>query len=113
RSADRPLNGTDLLRVMLPPDNRSPADVRTTALHEVGHAVVAHRLGFPVHQVSILADGPVGGVTRTGVVTAIPTMGGLRDQVTVMLAGRAADIVLGSGPNTGAESDLAHATSLL
>lgn len=98
---------------MLPADERSPADIRTTALHEIGHAVVAHRLGFPVHQVSILPEGQTGGVTRTGVVTVIPTMGRLRDQVTVMLGGRAADIIFGDGPNTGAEADLAQATSLL
>jgi cell division protease FtsH len=99
--------------VMLPPDNRSPADVRTTAIHEVGHAVVAHRLGFPVHHVSILREGETGGITRTGVATLVPTLERLRDQVTVALGGRAADIAFGNGPNTGAADDLARATSLL
>ncbi|MGN6489843.1 MAG: AAA family ATPase [Devosia sp.] len=113
RAASRPLTRDDLLGQMLPEDHRSEADIRLVALHEVGHAVVAHRLGFQVDRVSIVAEGDAGGHTRTTMTTLVPNWERIRDQVTVTLAGRAADIVLGSGPNTGAESDLAHATALL
>lgn len=43
----------------------------------------------------------------------LPTWQRICDIVTTALGGRAADIVLGSGPNAGAESDLANATSIL
>jgi len=47
RSENRALTGADLVRVMLPTDNRSESDIRTTALHEIGHAVVRIDSDFP------------------------------------------------------------------
>lgn len=113
RAAGRNLAVADLLEQILPPDNRKPADLWAIALHEVGHAVVAHALGITVEQISIVAEGQSGGHTRTRPGTLVPGWADVEDQVTITLGGRAADIVLGAGPNTGAENDLERATAMV
>lgn len=113
RSQSRPLEASDILDEMVPEDDRSPADVRAIALHELGHAVVAHRLGQTVESVSIIPEGSSGGRTWTKLPTVVPTWESLLDIATVTLGGRAADLVLGEGANAGAEGDLASATELL
>jgi ATP-dependent Zn protease len=113
RLAARALTARDLLDQMAPADDRSEADLRTTALHELGHAIVAADLGHAVKRISILAGAGTGGHTATQLVSTVPTLQQIHDLVTICLAGRAADIVLGTGPHMGAESDLAHATELL
>lgn len=113
RSHNRPLEAGDILAQMVPSDSRSPDDIRSVAIHEMGHAVVAHRLGQMVESVSIIADAETGGRTCTRLASTVPTWKGLLDIVTVTLAGRAADIVLGTGPNAGAEADLASATAMI
>lgn len=113
RSENRALAVSDLVTQMAPKDNRSPADIRAIAIHEIGHALVAHRLGQTVDMVTIVPSGSAGGFTRTGLPTIVPTRAVLEDIVTVALGGRAADMVVGAGANAGAESDLAHATELL
>ena len=113
RAAGRALLVTDILEQMLPRDERSPLDIRAVALHEVGHAVVAHRLGLGIDSVSIIAGAGSGGQTRTRLPSLFPTWDHLCDLVTVTLGGRAADMTLGNGANAGAEDDLAQATSML
>ncbi|AEQ53865.1 AAA family ATPase [Pelagibacterium halotolerans] len=113
RIEGRPMVLADLVAHMLPPDNRSPQDVRAIAIHEIGHALVAHRLGHTVDTITIVPNGSVGGYTRTSVPSLVPTREVLEDVATVMLGGRAADMVVGAGPNAGAERDLACATDLL
>lgn len=113
RNAGRPLRLTDLVDAALPHDDRSAADVRTIALHEIGHAIVAHRLGLSVDRVSVLADSQSGGHTRTKLPSIVPTWPRIRDLVTVALGGRAADMVLSGSANAGAEADLANATAIL
>lgn len=113
RNKSRPLELDDILGRMVPKDDRTPADIRAIALHEIGHAVVAHRLGQIVESVSIIPEGTSGGRTWTKLSTIIPTWERLLDLATVMLGGRAADIVLGAGANAGAEGDLASATELV
>lgn len=113
RTAGRPLSATDLLDQMAPADERSPADLRVAALHELGHAIVAAELGYAVETISIVAGAGTGGLTSTRSSTVVPTLAQVRDRVTIGLGGRAADIVLGAGPNVGAESDLATTTELL
>lgn len=113
RGKNRALKQTDILERMVPDDDRSAKDVRAIALHEIGHAIVAHRLGQPVETVSIIPDGSSGGRTTTRLTSIVPTWDRLLDMVTVSLGGRAADMILGDGPNAGAEGDLATATELL
>lgn len=113
RAAGREVRASDVIAQMLPPDPRTPEDLRIVALHEAGHAVVAYHLGVVVERVSILAEGVSGGHTKTRLPTLVPDWNRICDYVTITLAGRAADIVLGSGPNAGAEGDLETATRML
>ena len=88
------------------------ARLRRIAVHEAGHAIAARALGMTVGRVTI---GMSGGQTPT---QGLPYMtpDNARDQLTVMLAGRAAEeLVFGdvtSGGGQGPGSDLANATTL-
>lgn len=113
RAQNRPLCAGDVLAQIVPRDTRSPKDIRAIALHEVGHAIVAHRLGHKVTALSIISRGISGGHTKSVIPGAIHTLKEIRDTATVMLAGRAADIALGDGANSGAQADLEAATQLL
>lgn len=113
RMAGRSLDAGDLLNEMAPADDRSAADLRVAALHELGHAIVAAELGHAVDRISIIAGIDTGGTTSTRLVTLFPTLSQVHDLVTISLGGRAADMAIGSGANTGAETDLAKATELL
>ena len=113
RAAARDLTIDDILLKMLPEDLRTAADKRAIAIHEIGHAVVASRLGHQVQHVSIIASGQSGGYMQSRRVTAVPTWRQVQDLVAIAMAGRAADISIGAGANTSAEADLAVASSLL
>jgi cell division protease FtsH len=113
RHNGRDLSLTDLIDALTPRDTRRPDDVRAIAIHEIGHAIVAERLGHEVKSVSIVPDGITGGVTEMGSPSIVFTNDLVRELVLIALAGRAADIVAGTGPNAGAEADLANATNLL
>ena len=113
RSAGRALQRDDLLAQIAPRDDRSAADIRAVALHEVGHALVAHRLGHVVATLSIIPDDSSGGRMRSSLPSLILDLELIRDTATIMLGGRAADIALGTGPNAGAEADIEGATRLL
>ena len=113
RSAKRALTSKDVLAQILPKDDRTPADIEAIALHEAGHALVAYRLGHQVDLVSIVPQGTAAGHVSSQLQTMVPTITDVHNVVTVMLAGRAADIVLGKGPNAGAMSDLEQATKFL
>ena len=113
RAGRRPLQASDVLAQIVPRETRSPKDIRAIALHEVGHALVAHRLGHKVETLSIISQGISGGHTKSVTAGVIHTISEIRDTATVMLAGRAADIALGDGANSGAQADLEAATHLL
>jgi DNA polymerase III delta prime subunit len=114
RRQNRALASKDVMAAVAPPDLRSSGDQTAVALHEAGHAIVARSLGIGVDSVSIVASGRAGGVTRTATPSSFPNWPELEDQVTVLLAGRAADIALGTkGAHAGAAHDLEVATSLL
>ena len=85
------------------------AALRRIAIHESGHAVVAHRLGQPLPRwVRVTAKG--GEYFGTG--QDLFTKQSAQDRIAVILGGRAAeDICLGEVSN-GAEDDLAQATNL-
>lgn len=113
RHAQRQLVLDDLLTQIAPLDRRSAADLRGVALHEAGHAVAALVLGHTLQRVSIVAEGAIGGVTSWQARGLVSTMRDIEDQVVLVLAGRAADRVLGAGADSGAASDLEWATMRL
>ncbi|WP_280949093.1 MULTISPECIES: hypothetical protein [Methylobacterium] len=113
RSEDRSLRLDDLLDSIRPRDDRSPEFLRLIALHEAVHAVVARRLGQRVARVSMLATGDMAGSTEIICGPSAPTAQQIDDHVIVLLAGRAADLVLGAGPHAGAVQDLRSATRLV
>jgi cell division protease FtsH len=90
---------------------------RTIAWHEMGHALVALTLpgADPVHKVSIIPHG----IGALGFTMQRPTedrfvlgRNELNDRLTVLLAGRAAEVIAGGELSTGAADDLAKATDL-
>lgn len=91
-----------------------PAELRQTACHESGHALVARILGETPSFLTVVSRGNFGGFMEhsNNEKKGSYTYGELMDRVCVSLAGRIAEIeVYGkdSGLNTGASSDLAHA----
>ncbi len=108
-TAVRAITLEDLRAVMMPRDTRSPRELSLIALHEAGHAVVARSLGIEVRSVTIQARGNADGWAEL-VIDRAPDRDRLDNQIVAILAGRAADIVLGDGPNAGAVSDLEKAT---
>jgi cell division protease FtsH len=88
----------------------SPKEKEITAYHEAGHAVVAHSLpnADPVHKISIIARGMMGGYTRL-----LPTedrnmwtYDQFNDTLATMLGGHTAENLIFGQVTTGASSDL-------
>ncbi len=96
----------------------SAAEKRRVAFHESGHALVALTVDrlHPVHRISIIPRS-VGALGHTLQLPTeehfLMTRTELRDQLAVMLGGRAAeDIVFNSDVSTGAADDLERASEL-
>ena len=94
-----------------------PRERRVVAYHEMGHALVALAIpgSDPVQKVSIIPRG----IGALGYTLQRPTddrflMGRqeLEDKMTVLMGGRAAEILLGEDISTGAADDLARATDI-
>jgi cell division protease FtsH len=90
---------------------------KVTAYHEMGHALVARALpgSDPVHKVSIIPRG----IGALGYTIQRPTedrflmsSGELKDKMTVLLGGRAAESIIFGETSTGAADDLAKATNI-
>jgi len=113
QAAGRPMQLADLLAEIAPAETRSPARLRGVALHEAGHALVAHRAGLTVVQVSTRSGSRHDGSTVLRLSDPTPDRAGLERQVVGLLAGRAADAVLGEGVTAAASADLREATRLL
>ncbi|MHA6691245.1 AAA family ATPase [Devosia sp. A449] len=109
----RALELRDLVELIAPQGNRSPATDWAVALHEAGHAIVAHALGLPVAEISIIGAGDVGGWVKIRPGDGLMTRARMERLGIMMLGGRAADAVLGEGPHAGAESDLEDVNQLL
>jgi cell division protease FtsH len=94
-----------------------PRERRVVAYHEMGHALVALAIpgSDPVQKVSIIPRG----IGALGYTLQRPTddrflMGRreLEDKMTILMGGRAAEILLGEDVSTGAADDLAKATDI-
>ena len=97
-------------------ETHSDALRRQMAIHEAGHAVVARALKLGI-QVDLTIDDPDGGQSRLAAnMSDIQTEGRMTDVLTMLLAGRAAELLhdlqplVGSGMADG--SDLQIATRL-
>jgi cell division protease FtsH len=89
---------------------------KVVAYHEAGHALVAAQIpeADPVHKVTIVARGAMGGHTRL-----LPeedrmlwTKGQFEAMLAVMMGGQAAEQVVFGDVTTGASNDLLNATNL-
>ena len=94
-----------------------PKERRIVAYHEMGHALVAMAIpgSDPVHKVSIIPRG----IGALGYTLQRPTddrflmsRQELENKMTVLLGGRAAEVLLGDDVSTGAADDLAKATDI-
>ena len=94
----------------------SEKEKRLTAIHEAGHAVVAHSIPDtdPVHQITIVPRGRAGGFTMI-----LPredryynTKKSMEDQIVHLLGGRVAEMLVLSDISTGASNDIQRATEL-
>jgi cell division protease FtsH len=95
----------------------NPHERKVTAYHEIGHALVARALpgSDPIQKVSIIPRG----IGALGYTIQRPTedrflmsRGELRDKMTVLLGGRAAESIFFDDVSTGAADDLAKATDI-
>jgi cell division protease FtsH len=95
----------------------APREREVIAFHEMGHALVALLLpgGDAVHKVSIIPRG-IGALgytlQRPSEDRYVQTRSELQRRVTVLMAGRAAELLRFGEVSTGAADDLARATDL-
>ncbi len=91
-------------------------DKKITAIHESGHAIIAHTLPNcdSVQEISIIPRGHAGGYTLTldEQDRTHMTKQKLLDTITMMLGGRAAEEVMLNDITTGASNDIERATSI-
>ncbi len=107
-------------RVIAGPERKSrrisPKEKEVTAYHEAGHALVARMLpnADPVHKISIVARGMMGGYTRL-----LPTedrylltRSQFKDTLATLLAGHTAEQLIFNEMTTGSQNDIEQATKL-
>ena len=91
-------------------------DKKITAIHEAGHAIIAHALPNcdSVQEISIIPRGHAGGYTLTldEQDRTHMTKQKLLDTITMMLGGRAAEEVMLNDITTGASNDIERATGV-
>lgn len=113
RAERRALEIRDLHRQIGGPQQTDPEVIWRSAVHEIGHALAFSDLGLgTISRVLIRRDG--GGEAHPKPARAIQTLSDIEDELTFLLAGRAAErLMLGevsAGAGGSAESDLALAT---
>ncbi|MGQ0744002.1 MAG: ATP-dependent zinc metalloprotease FtsH [Acidimicrobiales bacterium] len=107
-------------RVIGGPERRSrlisESERQVIAYHEAGHALVGHTLpdADPIHKISIVSRG-----RSLGWTLALPTedrylvtRSALRDQLAMLMGGRAAEELVFGDPTTGAQNDIEKATHI-
>jgi cell division protease FtsH len=107
-------------RVIAGPEKKSKViserEKRLVSYHEAGHAIVGYLLPNtdPVHKVSIIPRGRAGGYTLL-----LPkedrhymTKSQLLDQITMLMGGRVAEMLVLKEISTGAQNDLERATEI-
>ncbi|MBA7494066.1 ATP-dependent zinc metalloprotease FtsH [subsurface metagenome] len=107
-------------RVIAGPERKSrkinPKEKEITAYHEAGHALVAKMLpnADPVHKISIVARGMMGGYTRLlpAEDRYLMTRSQIREMVATFLGGYAAEKLTFDEVTTGAYDDIKRATEL-
>lgn len=107
-------------RVLAGPERKSrvisPKEKEIIAYHESGHALTARMLpnADPVHKVSIVARGILGGWTRflPSEDRRLWTKSQFHDRLAVSLGGRVAEEIAFGEVTTGAQNDLEEATKL-
>ena len=107
-------------RVVAGPERRSrllsDGERRVIAYHEGGHALVGHALPGtdPVHRVTIIPRGPSLGSTLTLATEDrfLVRRSELIARLAMLLAGRAAEELVFVDPTTGAQDDIARATTI-
>lgn len=108
-------------RVMAGPEKKNRIlgveEKRRVAYHEAGHALVAENVptGQPVHKISIIPRG----ISALGFTLQLPveekylsTEAELKDQLAILLAGRAAEQLALQSISTGAQNDLEKASEI-
>jgi cell division protease FtsH len=93
----------------------APEELQRLAYHEAGHVVVAANVDAPVevHRVSLVARGR--NAAHAGLRPAdrtVLTRGELIAELTTLMAGLAAEVLILGEPSTAAESDIERATDL-
>ena len=85
-----------------------------TAVHEAGHAIVANALGKTPHEISIISRGSAGGYNLFGEDDKpYERVEDILNEVTICLAGRAAEKYALKKISSGASNDLKNASELL
>ena len=113
RRSNRALRSVDLSSEMNSLEEVSGrSDDRRAAVHEGGHAIVAHALGFQVRSVAINRISSTGGATWLQDLGPYPTEGTFHDLLVVHLAGRPAEVLVLGCPSIGSATDLAAATEI-
>ena len=95
----------------------NPAEKNRVAFHESGHTLVAETVptGEPVHKVSIIPRG----IAALGYTMQLPvdekflsTEAELKDQIAILLGGRAAEEIIFNDISSGASNDLERASEI-
>jgi cell division protease FtsH len=107
-------------RVIAGPERKSRRishkEKEISAYHEAGHALVARLLpnADPVHKISIVARGVMGGYTRLLPTEDryLMTRSQFKDMIAALLAGQTAEDLIFKETTTGAQNDIEEATKL-